>query len=212
MTAARHVVVCMKQVLDPEAPPSTLRLAAPLVAKPGSRPSQKVQPRSRSIQDPGLEGSQPELTRPSIGTLRTPAVTAPGTPPLLNPYDNNALHAALGLRDRWGGSVTVVSVAPNPSANLFRRALAAGADRVVALKADESPDDLIDPSSTVERLAGLVGYAGAADVVLTGRRAADSNRGTVGTLLAAWMGWPCVTLACSIAPASAGGQGRGLEI
>lgn len=54
-----HIMVCIKQVVDPEAPPSTFKI-------------------------------DPEAKR---------AIPAAGVPPVLNPYDENALEAGLRIKD-----------------------------------------------------------------------------------------------------------------
>lgn len=147
-----RIAVCMKAVLDPEAPPSMLRLDPDGVTVSGS-----------------------------------------GTPPVLNPYDTNAVAAALELREHHGGEVVVVSVDPKPPERVFRKALAAGADSVTVMRTAPDPAGTADSWATAAVLAGLVTDLGGFDLLLAGRQAADTSAGLVGTLLAGILDLPLVT-------------------
>ncbi|HOA50603.1 MAG TPA: electron transfer flavoprotein subunit beta, partial [Thermogutta sp.] len=50
-------------------------------------------------------------------------------PAIFNPEDLNALEVALEIRDRWGGTVTVISMGPPKAAEVLRDSLYRGADR-----------------------------------------------------------------------------------
>ncbi len=170
--AALRVVVCVKQVLDPEAPPSLLE----------------------------VDSTSHE-------------VTGRGVAPRLDPYSMHALAAALELRAvavQEGREVVihVVGVGPSPSRNLYLRALACGADRVTLLDTSSEPILFGDAWATAQRLAALLRTVApeGVDLVLVGRRAADTNAGAVGPALARLLAWPVVTLASGISlePASVG--------
>lgn len=132
----------------------------------------------------------------------TNRVGASGTPPVLNPYDTNALAAALSLRAETEAAVTVLSVGPDPARPVFLKALAAGADAVLALGVPDDASAAADPQRTAARLATLVAAAGPYDLILAGRQAADTSAGVVGALLAGRLGLPLVTTAVAIRPAS----------
>lgn len=158
-----RVVVCVKQVLDPEAPPSLLEV------------------------DPA-----------------TNRVTGRGVAPRLDPYSLHALHAALRIRsdlaDRIPVDITAVGVGPSPSRNLYLKVLAAGADRVTLL---DTPRDAIafgDSWAAARLLSRLIGVAVPEgwDLLLTGRRAADTNAAAVGPALAHLLATPVITLATAI--------------
>lgn len=129
-------------------------------------------------------------------------VVARGVGPVLDPYGVHALVAALQVREQCGGEgaceITVVAAGPPPSRNQYLKALAAGADRVVALDAGDRPGQLTASEVSAARLAELVGDgvggAGPFDLLLVGRRAADTNAGVVGARLAEMLGWPVVSL------------------
>ena len=52
-------------------------------------------------------------------------------PAIFNPEDLNALETALELRDRYGGTVTAISMGPPKAADILRACLFRGADRTV---------------------------------------------------------------------------------
>ena len=49
---------------------------------------------------------------------------------IMNPVDLNALEAALSLRDRIGGTVTVITMGPPQAEAVLRDAVAMGADDI----------------------------------------------------------------------------------
>ncbi|MCC7076542.1 MAG: hypothetical protein IT198_05400 [Acidimicrobiia bacterium] len=134
-------------------------------------------------------------------------VTASGTPEVLSPYDANALKAAADLRGEGetpNADVTLLTVGPRPAKPLLLKALASGADRVLALRTADEVGRLVDGLTTARRLAALVGEMGDCDLVLTGRQAADTNAGVVGPLLAGILGIDLVTVAVGIRAAGLG--------
>ena len=52
-------------------------------------------------------------------------------PTIFNPEDLSALEAALEVKDRFGGTVTVVSMGPPKAADVLRDCLYRGADRAI---------------------------------------------------------------------------------
>jgi electron transfer flavoprotein beta subunit len=148
----RKVIVCMKQVLDPEAPSSTF----------------KVDSEARRVMPPK------------------------GVPPVLNPFDENALEAALRIKDTQDTEITVISMGRNLAKPVLRKSLAAGADKLIILE-DEAFGDL-DSYSTAQVLALAIKKLGEYDIILCGREAADTDAGQVGSGIAEILGIPSVTL------------------
>jgi len=52
---------------------------------------------------------------------------------IINPYDKNALEAALKVKERHGAKVTVISMGPPKAEDALREALAMGADEAILL-------------------------------------------------------------------------------
>src|SRR5450756_79457 len=62
------------------------------------------------------------------GTMNRGALSA-----IFNPEDLNALEMALEIKERTGGTVTVITMGPPKAANILRDSLFRGADKVVLL-------------------------------------------------------------------------------
>jgi electron transfer flavoprotein beta subunit len=56
-----------------------------------------------------------------------------GIPPVINPFDENALEAALRIKNQFDAKVTVLSMGEKLAQPVLRKALAAGADDLVLL-------------------------------------------------------------------------------
>ena len=56
---------------------------------------------------------------------------------VINPFDENALEAALRIKDDIGAEVTVLSLGSGVSPTIMRKALAVGADNLVLMKDKE---------------------------------------------------------------------------
>ncbi|SEF00440.1 electron transfer flavoprotein subunit beta/FixA family protein [Ruania alba] len=123
---------------------------------------------------------------------RTVRSTADGT---LNEVDENAVEAALTLRDGGGEDAEVIAltVGPPSAVDAVRRALQMGADRGIHI----SDDALVgaDYAATAAVLAAAVRHAGGVDAVVTGMAALDGLGAVVPSLLAAELGLPQLTVA-----------------
>jgi electron transfer flavoprotein beta subunit len=147
------IIVCIKVVLDPEAPSSLF----------------KVDEATKTIIPPR------------------------GTPPVLNPFDENALEAALRIKNVNNSSITVISLGKNLPKPVIRKSLAYGADNLILLE-DELFDDL-DSYSTSEVIVRAIRKIGDYDLILCGREAADTDAGQVGLGIAEMLCIPSVSLA-----------------
>lgn len=108
----------------------------------------------------------------------------------VNEWDNYAVEEAIGIRDRVGGSVTVVSVGDADAEEVLRREMAMGADRGILLM-----DQAFDASDGrgIARILKAAVDRGRYDLILTGAQA-DDGAGQVGGMLAAMLGWPYASL------------------
>ncbi len=120
-------------------------------------------------------------------------VPPPGTPPVISTFDENALEAALRIKDDVGARVVVFSLGSRLAQPVLKKLLAAGADDLILLD-DEAFVD-VDSSSTALALAKAIEKMGGADLVLCGRQAADTDAGQVGFGIAEILGLPAITLA-----------------
>lgn len=154
------IVVCAKQVVDPEAPLSLFAIA----------------PDGRNLVPP------------------------PGTPPVLSAFDENALEAALRIKDAVGARVVVLSLGNKLARPVLKKTLAAGADELILLDDEQFAD--LDSSATALALAKAIEKIDQVDLVLCGRQAADTDAGQVGIGIAALLGIPAITLARKVEAAN----------
>ena len=147
------IAVCVKQVVDPEAPLSLFEIA----------------PDGKNLVPP------------------------PGTPPVLSAFDENALEAALRLKDTVGAKITVLSLGNKMAKPVLKKTIAAGADELILL--EDEAFEALDSAQTARALARAIEKLGGVDLVLCGRQAADTDAGQVGIGVAALLDLPAVTVA-----------------
>jgi len=150
------MVVCIKQVIDPEAPPASF----------------KIDPSSNKVVPPQ------------------------GVSPVVDPYAEYAIEAALKIKDALGGKITAISLGINQLRDIVKKPLAMGADELILLE-DEAFDEG-DSWSTAYALAMGIKKIGDYDIIFCGREASDWNAGQVGSGIAEILGLPGVTLARKI--------------
>jgi len=151
-----NTIVCTKQIIDPEAPPSSFK----------------------------------------IDTVANKVVPPADILPVLDPYSEYAVEAALKLKDIHGGQVTVISLGAGLLREIIKKPLAMGADELVLLE-DESFTNG-DSWSTAYALAAAIRKIGDYGLILCGRQSADCDAGQVGSGIAEFLGLPVITLARQI--------------
>ena len=151
-----RIIVCMKQVPDPAAPPSGI----------------------------------------TVDTEAKRVIMPQGTPPVMNPYDENALEAALKIKDTQAATVTVISAGKNLAKTVLRKSLAAGADELILL--EDNAFEKLDSYATAHLLTTAIREAGEYDLILCGRQAADTDAGQVGSGIAEILKIPGITAACKV--------------
>ncbi len=108
----------------------------------------------------------------------------------VNEWDNYAVEEAIQIRDRVGGSVTVITVGDEESEEVLRREMAMGADNGILLT-----DDGFEGSDG-RGIAAILKAAiekGQYDLILTGAQA-DDGAAQVGGMLAAMLDLPYASL------------------
>jgi electron transfer flavoprotein beta subunit len=119
---------------------------------------------------------------PKTGTL-----IREGVPSIINPDDKHALEEGLRLRERFGGTVTVLSMGPPQAEDALMEARAMGAD-VTVLISDRA----------FAGSARSVLTSGDWDIVLCGRQAIDGDTAQIGPQMAELLGVPQVTYCIEI--------------
>ncbi|PLW69159.1 electron transfer flavoprotein subunit beta/FixA family protein [Pseudohalioglobus lutimaris] len=154
-----RIIVCVKEVLDPDAV-NNYALAGNL--------------------NIGADGK----------TLEVSAI-----PRLINGYDEQAMEAALRIRDAGVDcSITAVSIGQDQKA-LLKQCAALGADETVAIEVDPQT---LDSQVTANILAAYVNSTDGADLILCGRQASDDDQGVVPALVGEILGVPVVPLARAV--------------
>ncbi len=108
----------------------------------------------------------------------------------VNEWDNYAVEEALQLRDKVGGSVTVVTVGDDECEEVLRREMAMGADKGLLLSDDAFTGS--DGNGIATLLKAAV-EKGSYDLILTGAQA-DGGGAQVGGMLAAMLDYPFASL------------------
>ena len=150
------MIVCIKQVVDPEAPPASFK----------------------------------------VDTTTNKAVPPPGVSPVISPFDEQAVEAALRIKDAQGGKITVISLGTNLLIDVLRKSLSMGADELILLQDENFAEG--DSWSTAYALAMAIKKIGDYDLIFCGRQAADWDAGQVGSGIAEFLELPSVTVAQKI--------------
>ena len=112
----------------------------------------------------------------------TNTIMRQGVPTIINPYDLFALEAALSLRDKFGGEVTVLTMGPPSAEDSLRKALTFGADRAVLLtdRFFAGADTLATTYALATAIRKIGETYGAPDLVFTGKQTIDGDTAQVG--------------------------------
>jgi electron transfer flavoprotein beta subunit len=148
-----NMIVCVKQIADPEAPPGSFR----------------VDEATKSV------------------------IPASGVSQVVSPFDEQAVEAALRIKDAHGGKITVLSLGKDFVMDVIRKPMAMGADELILLQ--DSAFESADSRSTAYALAMAIKKVGEYDLIFCGRQAADWDAGQVGSGIAEFLGIPSVTVA-----------------
>jgi electron transfer flavoprotein beta subunit len=115
----------------------------------------------------------------------------------VSPHEECAVEEAVRLTERFGGSVTVLTLGPPAAADQLRAMLALGASRAVLL---ETAGQEWGPVATAAAIVDAIGRAAGGeaagspyDLLLFGNESADTGGYQVGVRVAHALGLPCVT-------------------
>ena len=123
----------------------------------------------------------------------------------ISPHEECAVEEAVRLVERFGGSVTVVSLGPAAAEEQLRACLALGASAAVLLETADGAET--GPIATAAALHA-VAAAGPFDLVLLGNEASDTGDYQVGIRLAHLLGRPVAT---GVKAISVSGDGSSLS-
>lgn len=137
----------------------------------------------------------PDTTEVKIDPV-TNTLIRQGVPSIVNPFDKNAVEAALQLKEKHGGKITVISMGPPQAKDALKECLAMGADSAILIsdRAFGGSDTL----ATSYTLAAAVRKLGAYDIIFCGKQAIDGDTAQVGPEMAEHLGISQITYAAKI--------------
>ncbi len=132
----------------------------------------------------------PDTTNVRINP-ETNTLVREGVQSIINPFDVYALEEGVRIKEKHGGTVTVITMGPPQASEALRESISLGADNayLVSDRAFAGADTL----ATAYAVACAVRHLGGADIILMGRQAIDGDTGQVGPGVAENLGIPHVT-------------------
>ena len=114
---------------------------------------------------------------------------------VMNPYDEYGVEEALLLKEKFGGTVTIVCLGPERAIEAIRTGLAMGADKAVPLDAPAFEGG--DAFSTAKALAAAI-KGMECDLIFCGKQAIDDDLAQVGPALAEMLGIPQIVVVTKV--------------
>lgn len=108
----------------------------------------------------------------------------------LNPFDLNALEAAVQLKENIGAEVVAICMGPPSAESAVKEAISRGADRGILLS--DRKFGGADVKATAFTLAAGIQEVGEVDLVFAGVQTVDGDTGQVGAEVAEFLGIPHV--------------------
>ncbi len=126
---------------------------------------------------------------PKTGTL-----IREGVPSVVNPHDLPAVELALQLRDRYGGEVIAITMAPPSAMKGLEHVLGMGIDRAVLItdRAFAGADTLATSYVLAEGIKKIEKDIGKVDLAVFGQETIDSSTAHIGAQVASWLDWPYI--------------------
>ncbi|MCK5514766.1 MAG: electron transfer flavoprotein subunit beta/FixA family protein [Deltaproteobacteria bacterium] len=114
---------------------------------------------------------------------------------VMNPYDEYGVEEALLLKEKFGGTVTIVCLGSERAIEAIRTGLAMGADKAVHL--DDPAFEGGDAFSTAKALAAAI-KGMEYDLIFCGKQAIDDDLAQVGPALAEMLGIPQIVVVTKV--------------
>ncbi len=111
-----------------------------------------------------------------------------GVESVLNPFDAYAIEEAVRLKEKYGGTVTAISMGPSQVEATLREAVSLGVDNIILLSDRRFAG--ADTWATSLTLAAAIRKLGEFDLILTGQQAIDGDTAQVGPGIAAHLNLP----------------------
>jgi electron transfer flavoprotein alpha/beta subunit len=136
----------------------------------------------------------PDVTEAQINP-ETNTLIREGVPSILNPFDEFAVEEAVRIKEKYGGTVSVITMGPVQAEQVLRTCLQMGADRGYLLC-----DDALAGSDTWVTSAALAALINKLtfDLIICGLETTDSSTAQVGPQIAEKLGIPQITFVSKI--------------
>jgi electron transfer flavoprotein beta subunit len=118
------------------------------------------------------------------------AIAEDGLQFVINAWDENAVEAAVQLKENHGAVTTLVSIGGGDNTDMIRKCYAMGIDN--GIHVDDPALKKVD-SAVYARVLQKVYEKGEYDLVISGKQAQDTDSGQVGIMLAEYLGIPCIS-------------------
>ena len=113
----------------------------------------------------------------------------------INEWDDYALEEAVRIKEKFGGTVTAITIGAEDSDSTLRKCLARGADKAIRLTDPKfAGSDAYAIAKILHSVIKNLHY----DLILTGMQAGDDGYAMVGPILAEMLGIPHTTMAKKI--------------
>lgn len=145
----------------------------------------------KQIQDPEIPAAKFKLDAEGKHVI-----PPEGIPPVINPYDEQAVELAIRIKEQHGGQITILTIGDDSASRVVKHALAMGADEGIILR--DQAFEGSDSFSTAYILSQAIQKIKEFDLILCGRQAADWDEGLVGSILADNLDMSLITLAESV--------------
>lgn len=119
----------------------------------------------------------PDTTEVRIDPV-THTLVREGVPSIINPFDENAIEAGLELKEKYGGTVIVVSMGPPQVKESLKDAIAMGVDETILVSDRKFAG--ADTLATSYTLSKVIEKIGDVDIIFFGKQAIDGDTAQVG--------------------------------
>lgn len=134
---------------------------------------------------------------PDTGTL-----IREGVPSIINPFDMHAIEAGIQIKEKAGGTVTIITMGPPQAETALREAISMGADDALLLSDKAfAGSDTWATSFTLSKAIEKLG----ADIIICGKQAIDGDTAQVGPETAEFLNIPHISYVRKIEDVSQNG-------
>lgn len=123
----------------------------------------------------------------------THTIIREGIPSIINPFDTNAIEAALQLKEKYGGKTIAITMGPPQASEALREAISMGIDEafLISDKAFAGSDTLAT-SYVLSHAIRKIGFS----LIICGKQAIDGDTAQVGPEIAEMLDIPHICYVC----------------